>query len=131
LEQLQKSEGIMYIYYGPTCGGLETKEKPFDFHCPYMGQGLNTWKSNCEAKQKDKTNSVCYGGCRHIKILRGDPVKKLKPKQIAAIVGSKRQKVEQLANLGMSREEIITAVGLHRTTVNTYLREGRKEGKIK
>ena len=37
---------------------------PFDHHCPEAGSGLNFHKVRCDARQEDKTQRFCYGGCK-------------------------------------------------------------------
>lgn len=94
-----------YGYHGPSMATRKDPE-PFDLHCPEMGSGLNYYKHKCADRQGDKTQAVCYRGCKATKA--GQRVENWTQEQAQ----KNRKVIARLLKIGCTNKEIAEMTNL-------------------
>ncbi|NOQ50934.1 MAG: helix-turn-helix domain-containing protein [Desulfuromonadaceae bacterium] len=99
----------------------EISNGPYDFHCPQMGSGLNTWRSLCIQRQKfESLRAICGAGegCKALEI-----AEKVEKHRDYGNVSQYRDAIIELTVEGMSTRQIAGKLGISKSTVKKYRRQ--------
>ena len=123
--------------YSVNAAGDTFDYEPYDMFCPLIGGDPtrnNMYRSSCETKQKDPSQTNCFEGCY---LTRGKKDKdgKVKPKYNKRATPErmiKQGKIwAKLNDQGMSHKRLALANGVSKSTVQKFIKIYREYKKFK